>query len=354
MKVLHVIQELGVGGAERVTLALVRGGRAAGHDAAIAAADGALAAEAAVPVHPLPLIQRRPWLVPGAAAAVQRAVRAERPDLVHVHNPVIAAAAALATRRGRRTPGLVSMHGVPSADDDRAALVLRLAGLPVVACGPAVAAALTEHGVHVTETITNGIPPAPEPADRAEVRAEWNLDSEQLLVLSVGRLVAGKNHSLAIRAVARVPGAALAVVGAGPLEHVLRSEATATGAGDRIVFAGARPDAWRLMGAADAVVLPSRGEGLPLTALEALSIGTPLVATRVRGVVGLVEDGETSLLVPVDDADALANAIARVLADADLVRHLTSNGRELAARFDEATMVERYLDLYERVLTRRV
>jgi glycosyltransferase involved in cell wall biosynthesis len=354
MKVLHVIQALGLGGAERVTLALVRGARAAGHGAAIVAADGALVPEAGVAVHPLPLIERRPSRVPRAAAAIGRALRAERPDLVHVHNPGVAAAAALATLRGRRTPGVVSVHGVPAHDEPAAAQVLRLAGLPVIACGPAIAEALAAQGLEIAETIPNGIPPAPEPADRSEVRAAWNLAPEQALVLSVGRLVPEKDHALAIRALGGVPGAVLAIVGTGPLENDLRVQARTSGVADRVVFAGGRLDAWRLMGAADVVVVPSRGEGMPLTVLEALAVGTPLVATRVRGIVGLVADGETALLVPPKDVDALADAVARVLTDAELVGRITSNGRVLAQRFDDATMVERYLAAYERALARRL
>jgi glycosyltransferase involved in cell wall biosynthesis len=353
MRILHVIQALGVGGAERVTLALVRGARRAGHDVAIVAAHGALAAEAGVAVHPLPLIQRRVRRIPGSVAAIERAVRVERPDVIHVHNPGVAIAAALATRRGRRMPSLVSVHGVPQGDDRAAARILRLAGLPVFACGPAIAEGLAAHGLRVAATIDNGIPEAPEPADRATVRRAWNVGPERSLVLSVGRLVPEKNHALAIRALVRVPNAVLAVVGDGPLEGDLRAEASASGVDDRVVFAGARTDAWQLMGAADVVVLASRGEGLPLTVLEALAIGTPVVATAVRGIVGLLEDDQTALLVPPDDPD-LSAAVSRLLHDPELTQRLASNGRDLVARFDEATMIERYLDAYERLAARRV
>lgn len=354
MRILHVIQALGVGGAERVTLALVRGARAAGHDVAIAAAPGALVPEAGVTVHPLPLIERRAWRLAGAVAAVERALRAERPDLVHVHNPGVAVAVTIATRRGRRVPGLVSMHGVPQSDDRAAARILRLAGLPVIACGPSVAEGLGAHGLRVAETIVNGVPPAPEPADRAGMRGAWGLAAEQPLAVSVGRLVREKNHALAIRAMAGARNAALAVVGEGPLEPELRAEAAAHGVEERVRFAGARTDAWQLMGAAHAVVLASHGEGLPLTVLEALAIGTPIVATSVRGITGLLADEQTALLVPPDDAEALARALVRVLTDGELARRLVSNGRDLVARFDEATMVERYLAVYARLLGRRV
>jgi glycosyltransferase involved in cell wall biosynthesis len=141
-------------------------------------------------------------------------------------------------------------------------------------------------------------------------------------------------------------------MGGGPLEDVLRAEAAEKQIADRVFLTGPRADAWELMGAADAVVLPSRGEGLPLTVLEALAIGTPLVATDVRGVRGLVEDGRTALLVPPDDPQALAEALGRVLTDENLARRLVSQGRQLAAGFDDKRMAQLYLDLYKRLVAR--
>jgi glycosyltransferase involved in cell wall biosynthesis len=259
--------------------------------------------------------------------------------------------AGAATVRGRRPSALVSVHGVPDEDYGRAARVLRLAGLPVVACGPGVEAGLADEGAHVEAVVVNGIAPAPAPADRTALAAEWGLDPERPLVVAVGRLVPVKNHLLAVRAVARVPDAALVLVGQGPLAEDLARAAAAAGVGDRVVLTGLRRDARALMGAADAVVLPSRSEGLPLVALEAMAAGTPLVATDVRGVRELVGDG-AALLVPPDDPDALADALSRVLSDADLAERLVSAGREVAGRHTEEAMVASYLLLYERLSVR--
>ena len=351
MRILHAIQELRTGGAERVVVALAKGARAAGHEVAVASAPGSLVAEIDGPHYPLPLVERRPWRLPGAIFAVRRAVHRFRPDLVHCHNPGIAAAVGPATLRGRRPPGLVSVHGVPDEDYRRAAQALRLAGLPVVACGPGVELGLEEAGLRPTTTILNGVSPAPAPADRAELAAEWGVPPERALVLTVGRLVAVKNHELAIRAMAELEDASLAVVGEGPLLDELRQAARDAGVEERIVFAGLRPDARQLIGAADAVVLPSRAEGLPLVALEALAAGTPLVATAVRGVRELVSDG-TALLVPPDDPSALAAELRRALTDSELAERLGRAGRELAARHSEQAMVAAYLDLYERLAER--
>ena len=352
MRILHVIQEMRTGGAERVVASLVRGATERGHVVAVAAAPGAVADEIGLQPFPLPLLERRPWRIPGGAWRVFRAIRAFRPDVVHAQNPAMAVLVALATGRGRRPASLVSVHGVPEADYGSAAKLLRAAGLPVVACGPGVETGLADAGYRSAETIANAVPPPPAPRDRAELEHELGLPAGRKLVVAAGRLVPVKNHALAMRAIADVPGAALAILGEGPLQAELEQQATELGVADRVVLAGLRSDARAIMGAADAVVVSSIGEGLPLVALEALAARTPLVATSVRGVRELLTDDVDSLLVPGGDAEALAAALRRVLEDDALAARLADAGTELVAPYTEERMISAYLETYERLLTR--
>src|SRR3954471_6115102 len=326
VRILHVIQEMRTGGAERVVVSLVRGAEAAGHEAAVASAGGPLLDGLPAERFDLRMVRRRPRLGPGNALALRNAIRAWRPDVVHAHTPGMALVAALATRPGRRPPAIVSVHGVPEEDWPATARVLRIAGLDAVACGPGVEAALEGR---VLATIPNGIGPAPPPAHRAELEREWGLAPGTPLLLSVGRLVEQKNHALAIRALAAVPRATLAIAGEGPLRDELERAASEAGVADRVVLAGLRPDARALMGAADAIVMPSHWEGLPLTALEARASGTPLVATAVRGLRELLEDGREALLVAPDDEAALPAALRRVLDARQLAASLADEGRRL-------------------------
>jgi glycosyltransferase involved in cell wall biosynthesis len=353
MRILFVIQELRTGGAERVVVALARGARSAGHDVAVAAAPGPLADEIDAPAFPLPLLRRRPWLVPQAALRLRNALAAWPAELVHCHNPGMAAVTSLATIRGRRPPALVSIHGVPNEDYRAAGRVLRLAGLPTVACGPGVEVALAEQRYTVAATIPNGIPPAPPPSDRAKLEREWGLVPGRRLVVSVGRLTEPKNQGLAIAALAEVPDATLAVLGEGPLRASLEREALHAGVADRVVFAGLRHDAREVIGAADAVVIPSRVEGLPLVALEALAAGTPIVATAVRGLRELLTDGETALLAPPGDARLLAAALRRVLDDDALSERLAEAGLRVATEYTEERMVHGFLAFYRQLLAER-
>jgi glycosyltransferase involved in cell wall biosynthesis len=333
VRILHVIQELGTGGAERIVVTLAHGAQNAGNEVAVVAAPGPLAEELDVERFDFPYLRRRPWRVPLGALAIRRAVRAWRPDLVHAHNPGVAAAA----RFGSRVPGLVSVHGVPEEDWPAAVRALRFSGLPAVACGPGVEAALVEHGLEPLATIPNAVGPAPQTGERVAD------------VLSVGRLVESKNHRLVIRALAEVDGAVLAIAGDGPLRGELERVAAQAGVTERVRFLGERRDARALMGATDAIVLASRAEGLPLVALEALASGTPLVATSVRGLRELLADGENALLIPPDDPQALAAALRRVLGDPDLAARLAEAGRRVPGAGSEDEMASAFLALYERL-----
>jgi glycosyltransferase involved in cell wall biosynthesis len=347
VQLLQVIPALSMGGAEKVMVALTRAAREAGHEVAVAAGPGPLADELESEAFALPVVNRQLRRLPAAARALRIAIRTFRPDVVHAHGPTMGLLTALISARGRDPRALVSMHGVPDEDYNRAALTLRLAGLPIVACGPGVSAALVERGLRLKATIVNGIAPPPAPADRRSVELELGVRSGSPLLVSVGRLVDQKNHGLAIEALGLVPEASLVIFGEGPLRDALGKQAAALGVENRVVFAGLRTDVRAIVGAADALVMPSVWEGLPLVALEALAAGTPVVATAVRGIQELVTNEENCLLVPPGDAQALAAALTRVLGDHGLRDRLSEAGLVLARSYSEDAMVTPFLELYE-------
>lgn len=323
--------------------------RKAGHEVAVAATPGLLAARLDGSFFPLPMLNRRRWKVPGAAWTLRRAIHRWRPHVVQAYNPGMGMVTALATFRGASPPAFVTVHGVPEEDYPRAARLLRWSGLPVVACGPGVTAGLQQAGGTVLRTIVNGVSPAPPPADRGALAAQWGLGPDRSLFVCVGRLASAKNQSLAIRALASIPDAALMLIGDGPDRGRLAAEANRMGVAERVVFAGYREDARDIIGAADVVVIPSRSEGLPGAALEALAAGRPLIATAVRGLRELLTDEVDALLVPPDDPSALAAALRRVLTEPGLGARLGRSGQRLAARYPVEAMVRGYLELYERL-----
>jgi glycosyltransferase involved in cell wall biosynthesis len=176
------------------------------------------------------------------------------------------------------------------------------------------------------------------------------------LILAVGRLAEPKDALTLVRALAAVPGRAFTalLVGDGPDRPSVEAEVRRLGLQDAVTLAGTRDDVPELLARADVFALSSRSEGAPLSILEAMAAGLPVVSSRVGGVPELVVDGETGLLVPPGDPAAMADALGRLVADADLRWRLGAAGRERAQRYFDVRRQRRdHLACYARELSRR-
>lgn len=170
------------------------------------------------------------------------------------------------------------------------------------------------------------------------------------LVLAMGRLHPNKGFDVLIRALARVPDAHLWLAGEGPEEAALRALAESEGVSGRVRFLGWRRNVAELYRAADVYACSSRIEPLGNVVLEAWAYGAPVVATRAAGPVELIADGESGLLVPVDDAEALGAAIARLAADRTLAARLVEGGHDAhETGFTRAAVTAAYVDFFREV-----
>jgi glycosyltransferase involved in cell wall biosynthesis len=152
---------------------------------------------------------------------------------------------------------------------------------------------------------------------------------EQGTIAMVGRLVRHKGVDVVLDAVARVPASRVVIVGDGPERAQLERRAQAPDLAGRVTFVGAVPraEALSILAGVDCAVLASDWENLPHAAVEALAVGTPVVATSVGGVPEVVHDGVNGLLVPARRPDLLADAIARLQGDHALRAGLASAAR---------------------------
>jgi glycosyltransferase involved in cell wall biosynthesis len=202
-------------------------------------------------------------------------------------------------------------------------------------------------------TVANGVAPLADRMPRAEARRALGLDPDQPVVLTVGRLTHMKAQWQLVDAVpdlvARFPDLAVVLLGDGPLRDELAERSAALGVAHAVRFAGHRREARRLLPAADVFVLPSKHEGMPLAALEAMEAGLPVVATRVVGNEEVVLDGVTGALVPFGRPDRLSAALAGLLADPALRRRQGAAGRcRYLAWFTGDRMAEETAAVYAR------
>jgi glycosyltransferase involved in cell wall biosynthesis len=207
--------------------------------------------------------------------------------------------------------------------------------------------------------IPNGIPTdeyAPDPNRRRRWRERHGLEPEAIVLTHVGRFAPPKNHALLIEAFAQVRTHTplyLLLVGGGELEDAVRQQVVELGLQERVRFLGVRADVPAILNASDLFVLSSCWEGNPLSVMEAMAAGLPVVSTAVGGVPELVREGETGLLVPSGDAAALARALQALVDDPARREAMGKAARQHAiAHFDIRHTVRQYETLYERLLQR--
>ena len=165
------------------------------------------------------------------------------------------------------------------------------------------------------------------------------------------RLHSQKGHIFLLEAAVHVPDALFVFAGDGEERSRLEDRARQLHIADRVRFLGSRQDVPALLACCDVFVLPSLYEGLPLSVLEAMAAGRPVVATSISGTDEAVVDGVTGLLVPPSDAGALAAALNRVLSDRDLAARLANAGRTAVnEKFSSEIMVRNTAQLYEELL----
>jgi glycosyltransferase involved in cell wall biosynthesis len=189
--------------------------------------------------------------------------------------------------------------------------------------------------------------------DMEGARPASELQGDGFHVLCVAGLRPEKRVDLFIRSVAEARRENADVHGyvAGEGRERERLEALAAGAG--VSLLGARADVLDLIAAAGAVCLPSEAEAMPMSLLEAMALGRPVIATDVGGTVELVRDGETGRLVPPGDERAMTHAIAELASDPGRAEEMGAAGRRLQrARFTGERMVDGYMNAFERAIAR--
>ena len=299
-----------------------------------------------------------PWRDALALAELVRLLRRERPDVLHASSSkagVLGRVAAWATGVPIR---IFTVHGWAFAARSGASsavyrwadrLVSRLTTVTICVSELERATGLAARTCRADRTVV--IPNAVDVRGTPRAR----VDGPRPRLIAVGRLRPPKDFGTLLRALASLPadGFDAAIVGDGPERPALERELGELGLRERVSLEGERRDVPSLLAGSDVFVLSSHSEGLPVSVLEAMAAGLPVVASAVGGVAELVLDGETGLLVPPADQAALAAALWRLVADAGLRRRLGDAGRARAETlFDLDAFRRAHVELYCRELAR--
>lgn len=369
MKVLHIIDHMGLGGEQRVVQDLsfmhgsdvepvawsLRSHELPGVTERMAAAGVRYRTFGLAAINPFP------------AFGIRRALQETRPDVLHLHleastlvgtlaalslpmpRPLLVASVANDPYRqsrlhrwaGRRLAPFVDLH-ITHSRGIRDSVLRAYAGLP-----------------RRVEVVSLGIDlgrfrrDLADPARVAEYRG-----GAQPVVGAIGRLVPQKAMHVLVDAtpalLAAHPGLRVLIVGDGSLRADLEAQAVRLGVAHAVRFAGYQEDVVSAYAAMDVFVLPSRDEGFGLVFLEAMAVGVPVVGTRVIGSEDAVEDGVTGLLVPYADPAALAAAVRGVLESPDLARRLRETASERVRRvYSRDQCAARVEELYRELLRAR-
>lgn len=361
MRIVLLLQDTGkVYGAERATIDLAAGLRAAGDDAQLLLVQetrlgpdarglrDAIAARG-LPHQSIPVDGR---LSRALAEGIRSHVQAFGADVLHTTGYKADLHGGWAAGWGRRFPFVSTVHGWLFRPDAKEQFygwlnvqALKRAGR-VVALSRHYEQLLLERGLRRDRLvrIPSGLDPATCP------QGPWPAAGGAYTIGLAGRLSEEKNHALFLRAARRALDAGarirFLIAGDGPLEEELRGRIAAASLGAAVELAGFLPRE-AFLSRVDAVALCSRIENLPYSVLEAMAWSRPVLATRVGGLPDLVDHGVTGLLVPSDDEEALADAMARLAADPAAARRLGEAGRaKLAREFAPSAQVASHRALY--------
>jgi glycosyltransferase involved in cell wall biosynthesis len=176
----------------------------------------------------------------------------------------------------------------------------------------------------------------------------FHLSKNEKVMISVGEMTANKNHRIIIKALthSQLGNVHYMIVGSGVCRPRLEEYAARLNVSDRVHFLGYRNDIDSLLHASDVFVFPSYREGLPVALMEAMASGVPIVASRIRGNVDLIEDGVNGFLCDPQDVDGFADKIRTLLDEPNLAETFRNNGLEKIKNYDKRIVAEQLREIY--------
>lgn len=279
-----------------------------------------------------------------------RLLKKEKPDVVHTHIGAARYAIPIAVLCG--IPSKIhTVHSVAQQEQEKAGKIIN--NFLFKCCG-AVPVALSEEVEKTVEEVY-GLPERKIPVvlngidlSKCQVKGSY-AKKETFKILHIGRFVDAKNHALILKSFAefaeKYPDARLQLIGDGELRKEMEQLATELGVAQKVQFAGLQSNVYPWLHDADVFILPSKYEGVPMTLIEAMGTGLPIIASAVGGISDMLEDGASALLIQPTQQE-LEFALEKIYKDETLRKSLGESALKASKKFSSIEMARKYLEIY--------
>ena len=369
LKVIHLVEDLKIGGAERVIADTALGLDRKKYEPSVwcVTRGGETATELSEKGIEVKILGISSYRNPLNTSKLTRLLKAARPDIIHTHGYFASVIGRLAARRAGTPVILTHVHSTYWEYRKRHIMIERKLSRfthKIICCSRAV-----ENFVKNTEKITdnktiviyNGVDeerfsPLKSPTS---IRTEFGMDEETVVVGTVSSLTPHKGHEYLIQAASLVlgtlPSVKFLIVGDGPLRQRLEDQAKNLNIHPAVIFTGTRKDIPEILSLMDVFVLPSHTrEGLGIAIIEAMAAERPVVATDIGGIPEVVNNSETGLLVPPGDPKALSIAIIELLQDPSRAKTMGEKGRiRVKEKFTVKKMLSEIENVYQSLVNQR-
>lgn len=357
-KVLQIIPDLGLGGAEIMVEHLSTELKKKGYDVNIISLynyHSAITERLEKRQVPIIYLNKKKGLDWKIIFRLSQLMKKIKPDVVHTH--LYAAPYAMIAAIFAGIPIKVhTIHNIATKEESKPKRIInglfyKYCQVIPVSISPLVKRTILEE-YHLKENQTpmiyNGID-----FEKSVSKVEYVSNNDKISIVHVGSFKEQKNH-LGLIASFRLfcdefPDSILNLIGSGALEKQTEDYVKELGLGNNVLFLGLKANVYPFLNSADIFVLPSLWEGMPISLIEAMASGLPIVATRVGGVPDMIEDHISGLLVDVNNED-IAAALIELASNAELRKKLGSTARLAAKRFTAKKMTEQYIELYEKTI----
>lgn len=351
MKIMQIVPSFEVGGAETMCAGLCKALAAMGHQVVAASLSSIPTqitrqlAEAGVDVR---YLDKKPGMDLGCVGRLRALICRERPQVLHTHLHALKYAALTFT-------GVPMIHTIHNQAEQEAVSLDQKIGRFLFRQGKALPVALSPQ---IRDSIVRlyGLPEGQIPVvrngidlSRCQVKTDYSLH-DPVELIHVGRFYPQKNHEAILDALVllnqRGLSARVRFFGEGPRMEEIQEKAASLGIDSQVRFEGVTDNVFVPMSQSDLFVLPSRWEGLPMTVIEAMGTGLPVIASDVGGLRDMVEDGKSGILIE-PTAQALAQAVMTLARDEETRQAMGEHARRAAQAFGAEEMARRYEELYE-------